>query len=296
MKILVTGSHGQVGSELIKQGRRLGFEMLAFTRQELDISCCDSVQRILKKVGPDIVLNAAAYTSVDLAETNKELAYLVNSLGPKHLATECKKYDIPLFHISTDFVYSGNKLGSWSENNSTDPLNTYGASKLEGDDFIQQISEKFIILRVSWVFSNTGNNFVSTILRLAKVNKELKIIDDQTGGPTWAGDIAFVLLHLVNQYKVKNKIQWGIYNYSGCPPVTWYEFANYICKFGFDTNLLSEIPTIKAITTEEYKLPANRPKNSVLNCQKIKRIYTIEQPDWRTSLKAVIKNWTEINA
>ena len=226
MKILVTGSHGQVGSELIKQGRRLGFEMLAFTRQELDISCCDSVQRILKKVGPDIVLNAAAYTSVDLAETNKELAYLVNSLGPKHLATECKKYDIPLFHISTDFVYSGNKLGSWSENNSTDPLNTYGASKLEGDDFIQQISEKFIILRVSWVFSNTGNNFVSTILRLAKVNKELKIIDDQTGGPTWAGDIAFVLLHLVNQYKVKNKIQWGIYNYSGCPPVTWYEFAN----------------------------------------------------------------------
>lgn len=232
-------------------------------------------------------MNAAAYTAVDKAESEQQAAYLVNETGAENLAHACKQIGIPLIHISTDYVYSGEQQQPYTESDVTDPLNVYGASKLAGDKVIANILDEHVILRTSWVFGQHGNNFVKTMLRLGKDRDELGIIDDQHGCPTAAEDIADTILRLCEAIQAGNQA-WGLYHYCGQPATTWFGFASAIFdrakSMDFDLGV-----TVKPITTSDYPTPAKRPKSTILDCSKIKKRYNIDQPDWRKRLDAIIR-------
>ena len=195
MKLLITGAQGQVGSELVTLGRRAGFNIHASNRIELDITNEVSVAASFKKIQPDIVINAAAYTAVDLAEQEQDQAYAINAKALENLLQHCRQNHTPLFHISTDYVFDGEKEQAYVETDQPKPVGVYGASKLAGERIVQQY-EQHIILRVAWVFGAEGNNFVKSMLRLGKERENLGIVNDQHGGPTWSNDIASVLLDL----------------------------------------------------------------------------------------------------
>ncbi|MEN8169047.1 MAG: dTDP-4-dehydrorhamnose reductase [Pseudomonadota bacterium] len=290
MRILVTGAKGQVGSELIQQGERLGLQMLGADRAELDITHRNAVHSYIQVQQPDIVINAAAYTAVDRAESESDLAYAINRDGVTYLAQACSENDIPLFHISTDYVFDGNRRGSYSETDLSNPINTYGNSKLEGDNSIESILKKHIILRVSWVFGANGNNFVKTILRLGRERDVIRVVSDQYGGPTWAGAIACTLLSIAKRWDNGEDILWGTYHYSGQPTASWYTFAKTILEQAEKLGVIDNRPNVEPITTSEYSTMAQRPLNTVLNCQKIAEVLNVTQPDWRTDLSQVLTN------
>ncbi|MBU0484153.1 MAG: dTDP-4-dehydrorhamnose reductase [Proteobacteria bacterium] len=293
MRVLVTGATGQVGSELVAQGKELGLQILAAGRAELDISRSQAVNSFFQVQRPDIVINAAAYTAVDKAESEPELAYAINRDGAAYLAEACAKRQIPLFHISTDYLFDGRKEGAYLETDLCSPQSIYGKSKGEGDQAVASILEQHFILRVSWVFGASGNNFVKTMLRLGRERDFLRIVADQRGGPTWAGAIAGTLLDLVVRLRNGEKIAWGTYHYSGQPTTTWQGFAEVIFEQAVKLEMLDQRPRVEAITTAEYPTPAQRPLNSVLDCQKIARELGISQPDWRIGLDIVLKKWKE---
>lgn len=289
MKILVTGAKGQVGSELIRQGVQFGFQVLAAGRAELDITLQDAVSNFVQARQPDIVINAAAYTAVDRAESEPALAYAVNRDGAVYLAQACADHHIPLLHISTDYLFDGNKEGSYSETASPNPQGVYGKSKLAGERAIESILEQCLILRVSWVFGVNGNNFVKTMLRLGKERDMLRVVADQHGGPTWAGDIAATLLTLAKRWGEGVMLPWGIYHYSGQPATTWHGFAETIFEQAEKLEIIDQRPEVEAITTAEYPTPAQRPINSTLDCHKIMRELGISQPDWCIGLNNTLK-------
>ncbi len=226
MKLLITGAKGQVGTELVAAAFIRGHEVHGFGSKELDISNLEQVNNTVQKIKPDVIINAAAYTAVDKAETEQELAYSVNSYGSENLATACQEQDIPLLHISTDYVYDGEKQSPYLETDRTNPMGVYGASKLEGDQKIQKTWHKHIILRVSWVFGEQGNNFVKTMLRLSQQRDELSIVDDQFGAPTSAKAISTCLLDILETAEFNQpQCPWGIYNLQSDPGVTWFGFA-----------------------------------------------------------------------
>ncbi len=290
MKILVTGAEGQVGSDVVEFGRSSGFQIDAANRQVLDITNSDSVLQHFKESKPDLVINAAAYTAVDKAEEEKKVAFSINKDGVANLASACSRYNIPLLHLSTDYVFDGQKTGSYLETDQTNPKSVYGKSKLEGDKIVEKL-DQYIILRVSWVFGAHGNNFVKTMIRLANERIELKIVDDQVGNPTWSGDIAKTLISISNKYKNKEVIPWGVYHYSGLPEVSWFQFANAIFSEATDLAIVNKLPCLLPIQTDEYPTAAKRPKNSVLNCSKIFQALDVPQPEWEAGLKQVLSNW-----
>ncbi|WP_373085761.1 dTDP-4-dehydrorhamnose reductase [Sneathiella sp.] len=280
MKILVTGAGGQVGAALQDLGSAAGHDMIGLDRRALDISDKQAVLDALPLHNPDCVINAAAYTAVDKAEDDEEVAFAINAKGPENLAKACKKLDISFLHISTDFVFDGEKTGAYLEEDPVAPLSIYGKSKAEGEGRILKTSGKFIIFRTAWVFGGT-QNFVTTMRRLGETRDELNIVDDQTGGPTSCTDIARSLLIIAERVAKPDFTDWGLYHYCGAPSVTWYGFARAIFA-GRDGPVLHPIPT------KDYPTPARRPKNSVLDCGKIKRVFGIDQPDWRTALAEVL--------
>jgi len=291
MKTLVTGARGQVGSELIAQGEVAGFEMLATDSADLDICQADAVSDYLEQQRPDLVINAAAHTAVDKAESEQALAYAINRDGPANLAASCKALGIPLFHISTDYVFDGEKASAYAETDLPNPQSVYGQSKLEGEQAVEQVLPEHIMLRVAWVFGKTGNNFVRTMLRLAETRDELGIVEDQRGAPTSAADIASVLLKLATSYQQQRSLAWGTYHYIGTPATTWYGFADAIFSEAVKLGLLTKAPRLNGITTEQYPTPASRPKNSVLDCRKLEETFGIRQPDWRAALSETLKYW-----
>lgn len=276
MKILVTGGEGQVGSALQRLGEKQGLSIIALDRSGLNIADPESIASALTIHTPDLLINAAAYTAVDRAEEEQAAAYAVNKDGPSYLAAACAKADIPFLHISTDFVFNGKKQGAYLEEDNCDPLGIYGKSKRDGEKAVQDNCSKHIILRTAWVFGGAAN-FVVTMRRLAKTMDELKVVDDQRGGPTSADDIALSLLKIATDVVKSSFEEWGIYHYCGAPSVSWYEFATEILKN-------DKTVTVKPIPTSGYPTPATRPENSVLNCKKIHRVFGIEQPDWKNAL------------
>jgi dTDP-4-dehydrorhamnose reductase len=290
VKVLVTGARGQVGSEIVQEGIKRGMDILAAGRDELDITVEAKVSAYFQAEKPDIVINAAAYTAVDKAESEPDLAYAINRDATANLARACAELDIPLLHISTDYVFDGKKQGAYTEADIPNPQCVYGKSKLEGEQAIKSISAEHIILRVSWVFGANGNNFVKTMLRLGREKDLLKVVADQHGGPTWAGAIANTLLDIVKRWGDETPVPWGIYHYCGQPSTSWHGFAEAIFNEAVALGLISGRPEVEPITTAEYPTAAERPMNSVLDCRNLAKKLAISQPAWSAGLNNVLKS------
>lgn len=288
MKILVTGANGQVGHCLQQQLQKSSWDFVALTRAELDISNATAVDAAIAHIQPDVIINAAAYTAVDKAEQDQELAYAINRDGPANLARAAKNSGAAILHISTDYVFAGDAADTYSESDTTSPQGVYGKSKLEGEQAVASANDKYIILRTAWVFGEHGNNFVKTMIRLGSNRDTLGIVADQEGGPTYAGDIANALLRIVKHYATGNPTAWGIYHYSGLPHISWFGFAQHIFAEVAQAELYNKaVPQLNAITTADYPTPAKRPANSKLDCSKLEQVFGISPSDWQTALKNI---------
>ena len=288
MRVLITGCHGQVGSSLTKQlSNHDNTVVLALDREHLDITCQEVVSAAITEFQPTIIINAAAHTAVDKAEEEVELSYAINRDGPKYLAEAAQSVGAAILHISTDYVFEGNKLGEYAESDTTNPQGVYGESKLAGEIAVAKACDKHIILRTAWVFGENGNNFVKTMLRLAGNRDELSIVGDQFGGPTYAGDIANALTKIAQCITQGGAVEFGVYHYSGLPHVSWFEFADVIFDLAVKERVLAKKPTLKSITTEQYPTPAKRPSNSRLSTEKITLGFSVEASDWKTALKNI---------
>ncbi|KAB2927250.1 MAG: dTDP-4-dehydrorhamnose reductase [Candidatus Contendobacter sp.] len=290
MRIIVIGAQGQVGWELTRRAVALGHDVLAWDLAELDITDAAAVDRELAASGGDVAINAAAYTAVDRAEQEPALAFAVNRDGPAHLAAACARSNIPLLHISTDYVYDGAKIDPYVEDDPTTPLGVYGESKLAGDEAVGRLLPRHLILRVSWVFGIHGHNFVKTILRLAREREELRVVADQYGCPTFAGDIADTLLDLAGRIaEIDARDAWGVYHYCGEPVTTWHGFASAIVELARARESLP-VKTVTTITTTDYPTPAARPVNSVLDCTKLAARFGIRPRPWQAGLEALLSS------
>lgn len=281
----MTGAHGQLGRCLVEQCQLdESIEVDAYNSSELDISDPVSVNNILRESAPDYVVNAAAYTAVDKAESEPERAFAVNEQGVLNLAVACSDLAIPLIHISTDYVFSGDASAPYKETDPVEPAGVYGASKLAGERAIEQRCQKYIIVRTAWVYSEYGNNFVKTMLRLAESRNELAVVKDQLGSPTYARDIAKALINIC---KDKGE-HWGTYHYVGSTLMSWCGFAEAIFETGCSMGLLEERIQVKPITTSEYPTAAVRPAYSVLATDKIENTFGIKPVSLDASLPEML--------
>ena len=283
MKVLLTGANGQLGNCFIDKFPT-DWILLATDSQQLDITDNISVNNFINEHRPDVIVNAAAYTAVDMAEDEPNLAHLVNEIGPRNLAVAAKKYNAKFIHISTDYVFDGTKNIPYTEEDITNPINIYGETKRNGEVAILNNNSSAIIIRTSWVFSEYGNNFVKTMLKLASNRSELSIINDQLGCPTYAGDIANTILTMI-----MNHCDGGIYHYCGDQCITWFKFASKIFHIAEELNpITTKKITLKPILTSGYPTKAKRPLYSVLSMNKIEKIAGIKASDWNKALVHVI--------
>jgi len=284
MKILIAGKNGQVGSCLVDQLDVMpDVTLLALGRDQFDITDATQVNKVVAEFNPNIIINAAAYTAVDKAEQESELAHTINRDGPHNLAVAASKIDATIIHISTDYVFNGDSAESYTESDMTAPQGEYGRSKLAGEQAVAKACSKHIILRTAWVFCEHGNNFVKTLLRLAKTRDSLDVVADQFGGPTYAGDIAKAIVTISKQI-IDGKQAYGIYHYSGFPHVSWHTLAEKVFDIALELGVLKQSIQVNPITTKDYPTPAKRPANSRLNCHKIDSEFGIHHSDWRAAL------------
>ncbi|WPC74305.1 dTDP-4-dehydrorhamnose reductase [Vibrio porteresiae] len=284
MKIMITGSHGQVGTCLVNQLATTGHDVLAMDRDTLDITDAQQVMHTVCDFRPDVIINAAAHTAVDKAESERELSFAINRDGPKNLAEAAQEVHAAMLHISTDYVFAGNKDGIYIESDNTDPQGVYGASKLDGELSVISACDKHIILRTAWVFGEHGNNFVKTMLRLGQTRDTLGVVGDQFGGPTYAGDIAAALITIASAIVEQGNTEFGVYHFAGLPHVSWAQFAQTIFDKAQEQSVLSKKPVVNSITTADYPTPAKRPANSRLDTQKITQTFGIAASDWQAAL------------
>ena len=279
-KILVTGANGQLGQCLQKISSQFEeFEFIFTDSETLDITNKEEVNDFFWQNAPDFCINAAAYTAVDLAETDIEKAFLVNADGAENLAEACAENNAQFIHVSTDYVFDGENNLAYTEEDFTNPLGVYGASKLAGDELALEVNPCSVILRTSWVYSEFGKNFVKTMLNLFATKEELNIVADQFGQPTNANDLAEAIMKIIKS----EKITPGIFNFSNLGRISWFDFAEKIAE-------LSEAKIkLNAIETSQYPTPAKRPKNSVLDLDKISKTYGIQLKPWEESLEDCIQ-------
>jgi dTDP-4-dehydrorhamnose reductase len=277
--ILVTGSNGQLGSELKELASVYSpFQFVFLNREQLSIADKSSVEKIFDQYNPSYLINCAAYTAVDKAETEKELANEINGTAVGILATACKQYRTKLIHISTDYVFNGNATSPLKETDEVNPVNAYGASKLLGEKLAVENNPESIIIRTSWVYSFYGKNFVKTMIRLMNEKENIGVVNDQVGSPTYAADLAEAIMQIISS----GKWQPGIYNYSNEGIVSWFDFANEIKR------LIGSSCMVNPLTTEQFPTPAKRPKYSVLDKTKIQQAFSIQLKNWKKSLKICI--------
>ncbi len=274
--ILVTGSGGQLGMEIWKLCDRYpSYKFLFTSREDLPIDNFKIVKQFFERQQIDHCINCAAYTAVDKAESENEKAFLINADAAGNLATICKEHKTQFIHISTDYVFDGTSSAPYKEVDKVSPVNIYGASKLRGEELVLNNNSCAIIIRTSWVYSSFGNNFVKTMQRLLKEKESINVVSDQHGCPTYAADLAEVIMKIVG--KVGN-CQTGIFNYCNSGIITWYEFANEIKEF------IKSKCSINPIPASQYPVPAKRPQYSVLDTSKIKEVFNITIPNWKDSL------------
>ena len=288
MKILIIGSKGQLGSELVRECKRNDFSFLALDLPEFDITDPSCIEKTLAEFKPSIILNASAYANVDEAETDPEIAFSVNSDGPANLAASCHKKKLPIIHISTDYVFDGSKGRPYAETDPVSPIGAYGKSKEEGESRLRSILKQHIILRTSWMYGTYGNNFVKTMLRLGNEKKILKVVSDQYGCPTCAADLSEAVLDISKQIAQNDNIIWGTYHYCGLGITTWHEFAKTIFEISAQYQNF-KVPSVEAITTAQYLTRAKRPHFSALDCDLIKKHFGINIKPWQESLKKTIE-------
>lgn len=294
-KIMITGKDGQVGWELQRLLSPLG-QIFTYDRNGLDLRNSDQIRNVIREVRPDVIVNAAAYTAVDKAEIDQESAMAINATAVGVIAEEAKKLDGLFIHYSTDYVFDGSAASPYREMDKTNPMNIYGKSKLKGEEAIQTIGGKHLILRTSWVYGMRGNNFLMTMLRLGKERDQLKIVGDQIGAPTWSHHIAektgSMISNCLNR-KYEND-PWGIYHLTSSGYTSWFEFAETIFDFYRKSSEQRfgelKISNLLKIPSIEYPTPAMRPKYSVLSNEKILKNFQISMPNWKDALVQCMKN------
>lgn len=296
-KILLTGVNGQVGHAL--KSKLFQHEVFALNREQLDLTKLHDIKRVVREIKPNLIINPAAYTAVDKAETEPELAYAINTTAAQILAEEAARLNAALIHFSTDYVYDGTKTAPYVENDEVNPVSIYGKTKLAGEDAIRSVGLPHLILRTSWVYGAYGKNFLNTILRLAAERDSLTIVGDQYGAPTSSDSIADAVVKLVNVWQTAQQNQSGIVHFTNTESTSWHGFS---CKIVNQYNALlvskgwpalkTKVENIAAISTTDYPTPAARPANSCLNNAKLKAVFGIELPPWQQGLQQVMQNLT----
>jgi len=278
-KILVTGSNGQLGSEIKFLSKLVNHSFIFTDYKELDITSETDVEKCISRNKVDFVINCAAYTAVDKAEDDEQNAHLLNAIAPSYLAKSCKKNKAIFIQVSTDYVFDGTATSPIAENEIVNPQSIYGKTKLEGEQLTQKENPESIIIRTSWLYSSFGNNFVKTMIRLGEEKDSIGVVADQKGTPTYAFDLARTILQIIDKVTIsKTNLVSGIFHYSNLGETTWCEFAKEI-------HAIKAIKcTVNPVTTEEYPTPAKRPKYSVLDKTKIQNSYNITIPEWKASL------------
>lgn len=290
MRILVAGGQGQVGSALAQQGLEQNLDLIALGRQDLDITSAESIASVFVKYEPDLLINAAAYTAVDKAESEPELAYAINETATALLADACAERDIPMLHISTDYVFDGTKDSPYLESDPVNPIAVYAKSKEAGERALRARLERHIILRTSWVFGLQGNNFVKTMVRLAKDRDRLTVVADQFGGPSSARAIAEALLTIAAQYQSGSSIAWGTYHYCQKPYVSWHQFAEAIVAYAIEIGLIDHEVEVTPIPSADFPSIISRPKNSKLDISTLILEFNINDTEWLVDVHKILRN------
>lgn len=296
-KILLTGTNGQVGHALkLKLSQ---YKVIALSREQLDLTKVDDIRRVVREVNPDLIINPAAYTAVDKAESEPELALAINGIAPQVLAEEAARVGAAIIHFSTDYVYDGTKKTDYIEVDLVNPVSVYGKSKLAGEDAIRSVGLPHLILRTSWVYGAYGKNFLKTILRLASERDSLLIVADQFGAPTSSESIANGVLQLVDRWLTEEVNQSGVYHFTNTGITSWHGFSceivneyNQLANIRGWPKLKARVEDIKPITTAEYPTPAVRPQNSKIDNTKLKLAFNIALPTWQQGLQQVMREIT----
>ncbi len=288
--ILVTGASGQVGGELVRLLAPLG-QVVAPTSAELNLAEPESIRGVIRAVNPRWIVNAAAYTAVDKAETERDAAFAINGTGPGIIGDEAKKIGAAVLHYSTDYVFSGEGEKPWVETDATGPLGVYGASKLAGEQALAASGAAHVIVRTSWVYGATGKNFLLTVLRVARERPQMKIVDDQYGAPTWARELARMAATVLVEAPDAEAARAfeGVYHAAAAGVTTWFEFAALALKLRQSAEPETKFAELIAIPTSEYPTPVTRPANSRLDCTKLKDTFGFEFLPWRQALGDVLR-------
>jgi dTDP-4-dehydrorhamnose reductase len=281
MKILLLGQHGQVSQEL-QRSLSGTYELTVLGRDQLDLARPELIRQQVVAHRPELIINAAAHTAVDLAENEQELAFALNATAPGILAEAAAELDVPLIHYSTDYVFAGNQSEPYRESDSPHPLSVYGRSKLAGEQAIQAVGGMHLILRTSWVYSQHGRNFLLTMQRLLQERENLSVVADQIGAPTWAGTIAQTTAHLIEQWRSGKGGPWGLYHLTAQGETSWFGFASAIAAHLHNQG--QRVAALQPIPSSAYPTPAQRPLNSRLNCSRLQQDWHIQLADWQAAL------------
>ena len=289
MRVLITGAGGQVGTELKIQSDNYDFEMFFSDKNEIDISSEEDLFSKVSELKPDVIINVAAYTNVDLAEEERDLSLDINFIGVLNLSKVCKEFSILLIHLSTDYIFSGSKEGPYIETDAPDPVNTYGETKLLGERAIKEILSKYIIIRTSWLFSeHKGQNFYSTILKKIKEKEVIRVVDDQFGCPTSVKSLTNTIYLLCEKYAASKEIEYGIFHYVNYPPTSWHDFAQKISDLAYKKQIITQPQVIESVSYTEYATKATRPINSSLISKRLEESLGIKETSWFSELEKTI--------